>query len=287
MIRKILFLSFIIFGFHHTQGQEISKELSYGRAVNIAGRQRMLSQRFVKDFLLQQMGYKNAATSEELDSTILHFNSNFKLLKRNFKSRKAKSLLKEIDIMWQSFVTGRNEKDSDSVLTMFMQQNTRLLTLNNKLVHAIQDDYFINKNETQGSKDKSYSNEDLIEIINISGRQRMLAQRMCLYYLASLHFSSNKSVYIGHVKEVFEEFDLSLIHLLQSQFNNDQSREQIARLLFFWQRIKTEEGALYTQQFDIGDIYEITNKLTGVFEKITMIYQESYDKQHNGITSKN
>ena len=287
MIRKILFLSFIIFGFYHTNAQEKNKELSYGKAVNIAGRQRMLSQKFVKDFLLQEMGYKNAVISEELDSTILEFNLNYKLLKRNFKTRKTKSLLKEIDIMWNSFVVGINEQESDSVTIMLMQQNTRLLTLCNKFVHAIEDEYFVKKDKIKELNDQSYSDEALIEIINISGRQRMLAQRMCLYYIASLHFESNKSVYLGHIKEVFEEFDLSLIHLLQSQFNNDQSREQIARLLFFWQRIKSEEGSLYNQQFDIGDIYEITNKLTGVFEKITSIYQESYDNQLTGPTNKN
>ena len=287
MPRKILFLCFIIFGVSRLLAQDIGKKLSYGMAVNVAGKQRMLSQRFVKDFLLQEMGYKNAATSEELDSTVQHFNSNFKILKRNFKTRKAKSLLKEIDILWQSFTTGIHNKNSDSVLTMLIQQNTRLLTLSNKFVHSIEDDYYTNKKETINSNNQSYSNEDLIEIINISGRQRMLAQRMCLYYLASMHFESNKSVYISHVKEVFEEFDLSLIYLLQSQFNNDQSREQIARLLFFWERIKREEGSLYTQQFDIGDIYEITNKLTAVFEKITSIYQESYDNQQKGLTNKN
>lgn len=287
MLRKLFFFSFIFFGSLQLSAQEADNDITYGQAINIAARQRMLSQRFTKTLLLKEMGYDNIVVSQERDTCIAQFNSSIIVLQDNFDSVKSKSIIKEITILWGSFLDGINAKPQDSVLLSMMQQNTRLLTLSNKLLHSIEEQYFEEKQKQTNNLVLS-DNEDLIDIINISGRQHLLAQRLCLYYLASIYFESQQTVYLSHVKEIFEEFDIAIIQLLQNSYNNDKSREQIARLLFFWEKVKTVEGLLYKLEFDIGDIYEITNKLTDVFENLTEIYQKTYDSNHKDtIVGKN
>ena len=49
-------------------------------------------------------------------------------------------------------------------------QNTGLLSLCNKLLHAMEEDHYIKKDKTKILREQSYSKEELIEIVNVSGR---------------------------------------------------------------------------------------------------------------------
>ncbi|RZS92539.1 type IV pili methyl-accepting chemotaxis transducer N-terminal domain-containing protein [Aquimarina brevivitae] len=271
----VLFM--ILFSLSCMGQQSTDKKISYGKAVNIAGRQRMLTQKLSKAYFFKLLGYDNFVIQEEIDSSVTRFLSQLDYLSNNFKGKNYTHHFKEIRREWKSFYRQLKRANDTTAARYIIEYNTSLLTHSNNIVREIESEYYQQKVFSRADSSRQIATENLIEIVDISGRQRMLAQRMCLYYLASKHFNNANDRYITHVKEVYEEFELSIIKLLESDFNNSKSRMHIAQLLFHWKGIKEEESNLFSKQFDIGDLYEITNNLTSVFEQITAIYQEIYE----------
>ena len=72
------------------------------RAVNLAGRQRMLSQRIAANYLLRSWGVESAAVRENLESSVHDFSAGLaKLRSREDNSAAIKRELEEVAQQWE------------------------------------------------------------------------------------------------------------------------------------------------------------------------------------------
>ena len=133
-------------------------DISFEKATNISGKQRMLSQRIAKVFLIKQAGASGVELNKELNSSIQLFQRNLSILESNAKgaSSKIKASIKNEKSQWELFknkLTSSNKPSTMQVINMSQD----LLKKAHILVLAI---------EEESKYSKEFSNDNSNEQIS-------------------------------------------------------------------------------------------------------------------------
>lgn len=233
----------------------------------MAGKQRMLSQKLAKSYLLLTKGINGNEITKELNSSKFIFEKQLQILKENAEAPNLKTSITEIEEIWNQFkniiVKPTNIDNSKEIIAL----NSSLLKRCDNLVTKIEGN---SKNYNQSSNN---NNHQLVEIINIAGKQRMLSQRICLYYTALKLFPDKKSEYQAVLTESFEEFDAVIEKLLLNKNTNLQSQEELQVAQALWEPFKPNKKDILEGNYPLEEIFKTTNDLTATFNKITGIYE--------------
>ncbi len=145
----------------------IAGELDYAAAINVAGRQRMLTQRITKSYLQIELGTNTELSREQLQASVALFERQLLKLQRFTSTQEVSMALSRIETLWQPF----REK---ALATPSLVDAAELNRAGEVLLQACED-------VVQLLEDASGS--EFGRLVNISGRQRMLSQRLAKYYM--------------------------------------------------------------------------------------------------------
>ena len=265
-----LLLTFNVYSQKGTYGN-----ISFEKATNISGKQRMLSQRIAKLFLLKKAGANGAELDQEYNSSLRLFARNLSILEANGKNASAKVQLsiKSEKMQWKYFDKTLHSKTAPSV-KLVMEMSNDLLKKAHALVLAIEEESKFTKDLKNGISTKFNQNLK-VETVNISGKQRMLSQRLCLYYTACRLFRKEKKDAKGLCKEVeniYEEMNESLNHLLISDLNSFPIEANIGEILSLMSFIEDNRRAFYNNKLPLGKIISLTNEITNLYNIVTGQY---------------
>lgn len=262
----VVLLALLSFGSVFSQAQY--GKLTFNKAVNISGKQRMMGQKMCKSYIYLFENPGDIKAKKDLETSVAIFERQNDILIQNTNSKETKKLLNGVQEVWGQL--------SDVLLTTpykagakkVILANTLLLEASNKVVESI----IVESQHSIADTDNS-DDLELKKTINLCGKQRMLSQRLGLYYFANQN-GTKSAVTEKNLKKVYTQLDEAISSLLISNFNNEKIDEALVEAMFLWNEVRVNEDKLMKQGFENTEMYNLTNKLTRVFNKITTLYEK-------------
>jgi hypothetical protein len=228
---------------------EVSPEL-----IDTAGMQRMLSQKIAKAWFYLGNRVRLSESQRQLDAARKQFRTNLELLKKHVRDPETVEVLNFVDFAYHEY--------DDLVSRPWNRENGALvLDLSETLLETSHD---IVKKLERGSGKKDN------RIVELSGRQRMLAQRIAKYYIAyQAGFRDSNSVH--QLEQAVEEFELALTLLQNEKSNTPQIKLLLTKIDQQWHIIRRffldiRKGGIPAM------VMVTTDRITQLADQVTTLY---------------
>jgi len=254
LAQRAIFIITVLFsiGFQPANAQS----LNTSEAINQAGLQRMLSQRMAKNYILLSQNIDAKAAANELDESAALFEENLFNLTASIKDDKSKKALKQLKRQWYGFRGFALAHASIENTEQVVKKSTKLL----KTAHAL----------VQSIEYTSRAHSD--HLVNLSGRQRMLSQRLAMLYYAS-HSGYTKKLFKQEMHKTARKFDQALSKLKKSRENTLEINESLEDISNQWSFYKTRFDGSDEGRFSPKTIKVVSESLLKAMNDITKLYE--------------
>ncbi len=243
----------------HVQSKAQTKEdKKIEQLIDIAGRQRMLSQRMVKDYLYKGKGVAVSKAEKELASSMNEFDKTLKTLNNSLNDPEIKNLLAFVDLSFGDF--------KDLTKKPFNLDNAQIaLDLSESLLEGSQ--YVV---DSIAKSNKMVPDRLQAKIVAKSGKQRMLAQRIAKYYIAYQSGIKDKNT-VDQMKATVKEFSENHKDLMNNTQNSATINQKLNEVDRLWKIVYKfylgiEKGGLPFI------VFKSTNDITRKMDEITKLY---------------
>jgi len=182
-------------------------------AINIAGKQRMLTQRMLVDYAMMGMHSRFQNPEKDLRTMMDMFEENLKAIKKYTKSTAVQKEIGDVEKIWPAAKRTLSQEPTLKVCKTLCDDLDTLLVQSDDIVQMIK--------KESGSKSG--------EIVDISGKQRMLSQRIAGLYILSMWAVNNDS-YQKKLDQAMAAFKVSMQTLKQYEKNNPEINTLIAEV---------------------------------------------------------
>jgi len=228
------------------------------KLMNIAGKQRMLSQRIAKDYLYVGKNIAMTKTEKELKVSLEEFFKSHKVLVKSISNPEIRNLL--------AFVALSSNELKETSNKPFTLDNAQLiLDLSESMLEGSQ--YVVDSLNTS-------LQSNAYKIIERAGKQRMLAQRIAKYYIAYQSGIKDQNT-VNSMKKTVKSFQKNLDFLLNNKNNTPIIRKKLNEINKLWKIVhkfynNIEKGGLPLI------VFNTTDKITEKMDEVTRLYISMY-----------
>lgn len=231
------------------------------KLIDIAGRQRMLSQRIAKDYLYAGKKVATSKANKQLKVSLDELKNAHKTLVESINDPEIRNLLAFVEMSTEDFSATANEEFNIDNAQLVIDLSESMLEGSQYVVDSLKETVKI-----QESK-----------IVGQSGKQRMLAQRIAKYYIAYQSGIKDKNT-VDQMKAAVAMFSESHKALMGNSANTPEINRRLNQIDRLWKIVykfylNIEKGGLPLIVFNTTD--DITKKMN----VITGLYVELYNNK--------
>jgi len=228
------------------------------KLIDVAGKQRMLSQRIAKDYLYIGKKVAVSKAKKQLKASLDELVSAHNVLVDSINDPEIKNLLSFVELSIEDFKATANEPFNLDNAQLIIDLSESMLEGSQYVVDSLKE-----KVEVQESA-----------IVGKAGKQRMLAQRIAKYYIAYQAGIKDKNT-VDQMKAAVSDFSQTHKALMANPSNTPEINRQLNEIDRLWKIVykfylNIEKGGLPLIVFNTTD--NITTKMN----KITALYVELY-----------
>ena len=233
--------------------QRVIDSARYAEAINRAGQLRMLSQRLAKLFALVCTSVRPVETAGLLADSIAHVESNLASLSRNLSRPTFGDLIEAVEIPWRSLQAVLASPPRADRLGEVDRHAEAMLLRADQLAANLEISGFA----------------AALRVINVSGRQRMLSQRLAKEALmASLLGPSATAAAQDAMSGTREQLVDGLDYLQHLPLSNPDIGRELQATLQTWARFELALQAIETES-GRDSVADLSEALLGHFELLT------------------
>lgn len=227
------------------------------KLIDMAGKQRMLSQRIAKDYLYAGKKIAAAKANKQLKNSLAELMESHKVLVKSINDPDIKNLLAFVEMSTEDFESTANEAFTLDNAQLVIDLSESMLEGSQYVVDSLKETV-----EIQESK-----------IVGKAGKQRMLAQRIAKYYIAYQAGIKDKNT-IDQMKAAVATFSESHAALMSNAANTPEINRKLNEIDRLWKIVykfylNIEKGGLPLIVFNTTDnITKKMNQITGLYVEL-------------------
>lgn len=229
-----------------------AEQLTASQAVNVAGSQRMLSQRMVKAYCQVGLDEFYGEPDIQIKEGVAQFESNLTNLEPYISKGEAALAAAEVRKYWADYKALVNTKPTRENAHKLYEVSEQLLASAQKMVDAI----------------KTATGVKTAGLVSLAGRQRMLSQRMAMFYMLKIWDIKDDAIE-KRAQEAHAEFLDAQNKLLKEPRNTveiTKDLDMVANSLKLLDHsLKSQEGLTYT-------VATTSEKMLNTMDEVTRAY---------------
>ena len=231
-------------------------ELTYAEAINKAGRQRMLTQRITKSYCQIGLDVYPEQSRQQLDDAIALFITQLQELKQFSSDQEIATALEGVESQWNTFRSLASSTPSQANVKRLTAMDEELLRASEHVVRLLED--------RSGISTSQY--------VNISGRQRMLSQRLAKFYMLQSWNQGTPSMN-SKIERTMSEFRGALDTLVQAHENTIAIKEKLDDARVQWMWLNSSLKFSQAEYFPLI-VFDTSEKMLQIMERLTEMYQK-------------
>jgi len=228
--------------------------LADAAAINVAGQQRMLSQRIVKSWSQIGLNVLPALSKVQLDDAIRLFESNLQALDIAIASPEGRNALAGLRAAWQPMRSAAGGVIRQSDAAQLDARAEDVLMAAERLILVMQDQ----------------ASEPVGRWVNLAGRQRMLSQRLVKLYMLQ-QWGVSSVAKREEIERVQNEFAGALSSMQQRADNSPELRTELDNLALQWEWLQTALATEGAESFRLI-MAEGGEAILELADRITLLY---------------
>ena len=239
--------------------QQVIDAARYAEAVNRAGQLRMLSQRLIKLYALTCAGVRPDLILPACKQALEQVETNLAILGRTLSKPTFGDLLEAVLVPWSALRTALQQTPSIDRLAGLDRLAERLLTQSEALTKTL---------ETAGFA-------AALQVINVSGRQRMLSQRLTKQAIIAALMKGEAATAARRAGQATEKaFIEGLTYLESIPLSSEDIRGLLEAARRDWDRLRGSLAAADRPQAR-EDMLAASEALLECFDRLTDLYERS------------